>query len=370
LSLATMMVILPQILVSPFSGAFVDRWNRKRVMIASDTLSAISIVVLSLAWSTGIVNFIHVFAVMAIRSTLGSFQWPALQASAALMVPEEQLSRVNGLYQALQGLAKIAAPALGALLLVFLPMQLILLVDVVTAAMAVLPLLMINVPQPSSVKSQIKNGASGVIKDIAEGFSYMKNWKGGRFITIALMITNIALVPTFAMTPLLVLLHFSGGAFDLALIESMMGFGMVLGGITLGVWGGFKRRMLTALVAILVGSVSIALVGLAPSSMIQIAVVGMFIAGMMIPLASGSIMAVVQSIVPPNIQGRVFTVLISLGPAMTPIGLAIAGAIGEAFGIQAWYLLGGILLTIVGIFGVMNRSIMTLGEITSGLESE
>ncbi|MFW9767537.1 MAG: hypothetical protein ACFFEM_01850, partial [Candidatus Thorarchaeota archaeon] len=107
------------------------------------------------------------------------------------------------------------------------------------------------------------------------------------------------------------------------------------------------------------------LVGLAPSNMIQIAIVGMFVAGMMIPLASGSIMAVVQSIVPPAIQGRVFTVLISLGPAMTPIGLAIAGAIGEAFGLQAWYLIGGILLAIVGIFGGMNRSIMTLGEIKS-----
>ncbi|MFW9842152.1 MAG: MFS transporter [Candidatus Thorarchaeota archaeon] len=365
LSLATMMVILPQVLVSPFAGAFVDRWNRKRVMIASDTLSALSIVALSLLWSLGVVDLIHVFAVMAIRSTLGSFQWPALQASASLMVPEEHLSRMNGLYQTLQGLARIAAPALGALLLVFLPMQLILLVDVATAAMAVLPLLMIHVPQPSLVESKLKNGASGVIKDIVEGFSYMKNWKGGKFITISLMFANFVLVPSFALTPLLVLLHFSGGAFELAWIESMMGIGMVLGGVTLGVWGGFKRRMLTAVVALLFGSASIVLVGLAPSNMIQIAIVGMFVAGMMIPLASGSIMAVVQSIVPPAIQGRVFTVLISLGPAMTPIGLAIAGAIGEAFGLQAWYLIGGILLAIVGIFGGMNRSIMTLGEIKS-----
>jgi DHA3 family macrolide efflux protein-like MFS transporter len=96
----------------------------------------------------------------------------------------------------------------------------------------------------------------------------------------------------------------------------------------------------------------------------------MFIAGMMIPLAAGSIMAVVQSIVLPEIQGRVFTVLISLGPAMTPLGLAIAGTVGEAFGIQAWYLLGGIVLAIIGIIGGMNRSILTLGEITSAIEDD
>jgi DHA3 family macrolide efflux protein-like MFS transporter len=370
LSLATMMVVLPQVLVSPFSGALVDRWNRKRVMISADALSALTIVGLSFLWSMGVVGFIHVFAVMAIRSTLSSFQWPALQASAALMVPKEHLSRVNGLYQTLQGLAKIAAPALGAMLLVLLPIQFTILIDVVTAAMAILPLLFIRVPRPPSTSSKTNSGVSGVVRDIITGFSYMKNWKGGRFITVALMMTNVVLIPTFALTPLLVLLHFAGGAIELAWIESMMGVGMVLGGITLGVWGGFKRRMLTALVAILIGSASIIVVGLTPANLIQLAIVGMFVAGMMIPLASGSIMAVVQSIVPPELQGRVFTVLISLGPAMTPVGLALAGAIGEALGIQAWYLVGGIILSIIGIFGGMNRSIMTLGEITSDLESD
>ena len=367
LSLATIMVILPQILVSPFAGAFVDRWNRRKVMITSDALSALAVVVLSSLWSIGIVNFIYVFAVMGIRSTLGSFQWPALQASASLMVPEEHLSRMNGLYQALQGLAKIAAPAMGALLLAFLPMQIIILVDVVTAAFAIMPLLAIHVPQPLSTN---ENGASGVIQDIVDGFSYMKNWRAGRFITIALMLANFVLIPSFALTPLLVLLHFSGGAFELAWIESMMGIGMVLGGITLSVWGGFKRRMITGITAILIASASIVLVGFAPSNLIQMAIVGIFLAGMMIPLASGSIMAVVQSIVPPNIQGRVFTVLISIGPVMTPIGLAVAGAIGETFGIQVWYLLGGILLALFGIIGGTNRSIMNLGEISSEIGTD
>jgi len=370
LSLATMAVVLPQILVSPFAGAFVDRWSRRRVMIASDSLSALTIIGLALLWAIGAVEFTHVFAAMAIRSTLGSFQWPALQASASLMVPKEHLSRVNGMYQALSGLAKIAAPALGALLLVFLPMQLVLMVDVVTAAFAVFPLLVIRIPQPTSNEPKSDSATSGVIGDILEGFSYMKNWKGGRFITIALMLVNFVLIPTFALTPLLVLLHFSGGAFELAWIESMMGIGMVLGGITLGVWGGFRRRMLTSLAAILSAAASIVVVGLAPASLIQLAIAGMFVAGMMIPLASGSIMAVVQSIVPPTIQGRVFTVLISLGPIMTPIGLSIAGLVAEAFGIQAWYLLGGIVLAIIGIFGSMSKSIMTLGEIKSDLEED
>ncbi len=369
LSMATMMVVLPQVLVSPFAGALVDRWSRRNVMIASDTLSAVAVAVLSFLWATGAIQIAYVFIAMAVRSTLSSFQWPALQASASLMVPKEHLSRVNGMYQALSGLARIAAPALGALLLALLPMQFVIAVDIGTAAMAVLPLLLIRIPQPSS-QAEVESKTSSVVEDIKEGFSYMKNWTGGRFITIALMLTNVILIPTFALTPLLVLLHFSGGAFELAWIESAMGIGMLLGGVLLGVWGGFRRRMLTALVALLAASVSISVVGLAPANLILVAVAGMFVAGMMIPLATGSIMAVVQSIVPPNIQGRVFTVLLSLGPAMTPVGLGVAGAIAEAFGIQAWYLLGGIVLAIIGIFGGSNKPIMTLGEIKSEPEME
>lgn len=369
LSMATMMVVLPQVLVSPFAGALVDRWSRRNVMIASDTLSAVAVAGLSFLWATGAIQIVYVFIAMAVRSTLSSFQWPALQASASLMVPKEHLSRVNGMYQALSGLARIAAPALGALLLALLPMQFVIAVDIGTAAMAVLPLLLIRIPQPSS-QAEVESKTSSVVEDIKEGFSYMKNWTGGRFITIALMLTNVILIPTFALTPLLVLLHFSGGAFELAWIESAMGIGMLLGGVLLGVWGGFRRRMLTALVALLAASVSISVVGLAPANLILVAVAGMFVAGMMIPLATGSIMAVVQSIVPPNIQGRVFTVLLSLGPAMTPVGLGVAGAIAEAFGIQAWYLLGGIVLAIIGIFGGSNKPIMTLGEIKSEPEME
>ena len=369
LSLATMMVILPQVVISPFAGALVDRWSRRRVMIASDSLSAAIIVGLSFLWAVDAIQITHVFLAMAMRSALSSFQWPALQASASLMVPKEHLSRVNGMYQVLSGLAKIAAPALGALLLVFLPMQFVLMIDVGTAVMAVFPLLLIRIPQPPA-ESKADSVTTGVISEILEGFAYMKNWNGGRFITIALMLTNFILIPTFALTPLLVLLHFSGGAFELAWIESMMGIGMVLGGITLGVWGGFRRRMVTALVALLAAAASIFVVGLAPANLIELAIGGMFVAGIMIPIASGSIMAVVQSIVPPKIQGRVFTVLISVGPAMTPIGLAIAGAVAESFGIQAWFLLGGVVLALIGIIGSSNRSIMTLGEIEPDLETD
>ncbi|MHA1935803.1 MAG: MFS transporter [Candidatus Thorarchaeota archaeon] len=364
LVVATMMVMAPQILISPFAGPLVDRWNRRKVMIASDGLTALMVIVLAFLWWQGTANIIHIFTLMAVRSALTSFQWPALQASASMMVPKEHLSRINGMYQALQGLAKIAAPPLGALLLEILPMQWVLMIDVGTAAMAILPLLVIRIPQP--VMEQSKDSmASSIITDMLEGFRYMKNWVGGRFITIALMVTNFILIPTFSLTPLLVLLHFAGGAIELAWMESMMGIGMVLGGVTLGIWGGFKRRMLTAAFALISAAIGIFVIGLTPPTMLILAIVGIFLTGFMIPMASGSLMAVVQSVVPHKMQGRIFTVLMSLGPAMAPFGLALAGVLVEMLGMQSWFLLGGIGLALVGIIGSFVPTLARLGEIES-----
>jgi len=362
LVIATMMAVVPQVAFSPFIGPLVDRWDRRKVMIVSDSLTSLMVVVLAFLWWQNVVSVIHVFGLMAIRSTFSSFQWPALQASASLMVPKEHLSRVNGMYQALQGLAKIAAPALGAILLELISMEFILMIDVLTAGMAILPLALISVPRPTTeIKSD--SGFSRIITEMKEGFSYMKNWKGGKFVTIALMMINFVLIPTASMTPLLIVNHFAGGAVELALMESLMGIGMIMGGIALGIWGGFKRRMLTADVALLFTSASIFLLGLVPSNMLGIAIGSNFLAGFMLPIASGSLMAVVQAIVPSKMQGRVFTVLMSLGPAMAPFGLISAAFIVEALGIQSWFLIGGILVALIAIIGACIPSLVKLGEI-------
>jgi len=148
LALASIMALLPQVIVGPFAGSLVDRWSRRLVLIVSDGMIALAIVFLALLYSWGIVEIWHVYALMLFRALLGAFQWPAFQASTSMMVPKEQLSRVAGFNQSLQGLVAILAPPLGALLFEILPIQYILAIDVATALFAISPLLVIAVPQP------------------------------------------------------------------------------------------------------------------------------------------------------------------------------------------------------------------------------
>ncbi|MGY5877244.1 MAG: MFS transporter, partial [Candidatus Thorarchaeota archaeon] len=244
LAIATIMAILPQVIVAPFAGSYVDRWNRKKTMIVADFLIACTIMALALMFSVGIAEIWHIFFIMLIGSTFGAFHWPAMQASTTMMVPRRHLSRVGGMNQALSGMANILAPPIGAVLYAMLPMQSILLVDVSSAAIAILAVAAIKIPQP---KRRIAAEETSVLGDMKEGFAFLRGWRGGFVLVIVAMGLNLLTTPAFSLIPILVSKHFLGTENDLALLQAISAGGMVLGSILLMVWGGTERRINTAL---------------------------------------------------------------------------------------------------------------------------
>ncbi|HEX6034525.1 MAG TPA: MFS transporter, partial [Anaerolineales bacterium] len=241
LAIAVLVGMLPQIVIGPFAGALVDRWNRRMIMILADATIAVFSLLLAYLFATGTVQIWHVYAVMAIRALGGAFHFPAMAASTPLMVPKGQLTRINGLNQALQGVNMLVAPPVGAVLLGFLPTQNVLLIDVVTALLAILPLFLFGIPQPERpAGSQVQEGKPNLIHDIRDALAYIRSIPGFTAIIFMALFLNFLLVPTSALTPLLVTKHFGKGAIELGLLESVMGSGVVAGGILLSIWGGFK----------------------------------------------------------------------------------------------------------------------------------
>ena len=174
LATATMAAIIPGVVLGPFIGPLIDRWNRRTIMLIADSLIALATAFLALLFALGMAEIWHVYVIMFARSIGGAFHWPSMQASTTLMVPKQHYSRIAGLNQSLQGIASIIGPALGALLLELFPMQGVLMVDVVTAAIAVMPLLFIAIPQPK-VTSRTR---PPFIHDMVEGFRFLISWPG------------------------------------------------------------------------------------------------------------------------------------------------------------------------------------------------
>ena len=362
LATASLVGLLPQVLLGPLAGAMVDRWSRRAVMMLSDGTVALTTLALAGLFLLGRAEIWHIYLAMLLRAAAGSFHWPAMQASTSLMVPKENLARVQGVNQVLMGGMNIASAPLGALLLELLPMQGILAIDFGTALLAILPLTFIAVPQPAANPQGEAAGKSSIWQDLKGGLSYVKGWPGLVMIMVMATVINLVLNPGMALLPLLVTDHFSGGALQLAWMQSAWGIGVLGGGLLLSVWGGFRRRIITSLVGLLVIGTGSVLVGILPASAFWLAFGAMLFMGIGNPITNGPLMAVIQATVAPEMQGRVFTLMISVASGMTPLGLMVAGPLADQFGVQAWFVIGGVVTVLMGIGGYFIPAIARIEE--------
>jgi len=350
LAMATLVALLPGIVIGPFAGALVDRWNRQRVMMVADGLVALTTLALAGLFATGTARVGHVYLVMFLRATAEAFHWPAMQASTSLMVPEKALSRVAGLNQMLDGARTIAAPPLAALLLSVLPLQSILAIDVGTALLAITPLFFVSIPQPQRqpLPATTARARFSVWQDVQVGWRYVLSWPGLLAVLVMATALNFLANPAFSLMPLLVTRHFGGGPLQLGWLDSSWGIGMVGGGLLLSLWGGFRRRILTSLTGLIGMGLGILIVGVAPTAAFRLALGGMFLSGLMNPIVNGPLFAVIQSKVTPDMQGRVFTVIQSAAMLTSPLSMAVAGPVADFLGVRVWYWVAGLGCVLIG----------------------
>jgi DHA3 family macrolide efflux protein-like MFS transporter len=345
LAVGVLISMLPGVVLGPFVGALVDRWSRRRVMIVADGVVALASAVLVLLFWSGAIQIWHIYVIMLVRAIGGTFHWPAMTASTPLMVPKQHLSRVAGLNQAVGGAVNIISPPLGALLLSLLPLHQIMAIDVITAALAIVPLFFIAVPQPQRTVGAAK---PTLWADMRAGFRYVWSWPGLLAICLLAMVLNFLVNPPMSLMPILVTRHLGGEPLRLAWMNSSWGVGLVVGGLLLTAWGGFRRRIVTMLLGIVGTGVGVLLVGLTPASFFPLALIGLFFGAVMNSLCNGSAFALLQQVVAPEMQGRVFTLVVSLCNAVTPLSMAIAGPLADAVGVRTLYVVGGAAQIVLG----------------------
>lgn len=361
LALASLVGLLPQVILGPFVGVLVDRWPRRAVMLASDSMVALVTLALGYLFWQGAAGVGAIFAALFLRALAGSFHWPAMQASTSLMVPSDQLTRIQGLNQSLYGGLNIVAAPLGALLLEIVDITGIIAVDVGTALLAIIPLLFFAVPQPPS-QAEAGTGLAGFWQDLGDGLRYVRSWPAMLILIGLAVLINLVLTPAFALLPLLVTRHFHGVALHLAWLEAASGVGIVAGGVLLGTWGGFRRRIYTSLAGVLGIGLSALLIGLVPAGLFPLAVGALFGMGLMLSLTDGPVHAILQVTVVPEMQGRVFMLLNSFATLMAPLGLILAGPLADLFGVRFWFVIAGLVTLAAGVAGLFSPTLLQIEE--------
>jgi DHA3 family macrolide efflux protein-like MFS transporter len=346
LATASMVGLLPQIILGPLAGTLVDRWDRRNVLIYADSMIALAAIILTFLFASGTVQIWHIYILMFTRALGGAFHTPAMTASTTLLVPEKHLARIQGMNGTLGGVIGILSPMLGALLLNLMSMQGIMAIDVGTALFAILPLFFIPIPQP---KPDVDKNVSSILADLMDGMRYLWSVPGLWLITLSHAVIYLLMMPAYSLIPIFVTDYLNGGAPQLAWMQSSSALGTIAGGLLLSIWGGFRRQVVTVLLATLLSGLSWVVMGITPESGLYVAMGALFLGTAMNGVMVGSVGALWQAVIPPEMQGRLFAIGITIISGMSSIGLAVAGPTVDQVGVRFWFLVGGIVTTILGV---------------------
>ena len=347
LSLATLLGMIPMVVLSPFVGPFVDRLDKKKLLIVTDSIVALFALALSI---TGTLAdrfpLWLVFVSLFMRSVAQTFQMPTIQSILPQMVPESELTRVNGQLGMVQSANMIIAPALGAFLFAFVPMNFLILLDVLGAILGISLLLFVRIPKTQALGEQVH-----LLTDTKQGFALLVKNKGIWYITLLGSAFTLIFMPAVSMYPLMTLEYFQGTVGQAGLIEVVYSVGMLLGGVVIGVFGKWKNRMTPVLFSFFVIGGTFVLSGLLPGNQRGFFwfVVLNTVAGLATPFYSTLIMAMIQQSYEPQFLGRVLGVLNSLMSITGPVGLIFAGPLADRFGVEKLFVIAGVGTILCGI---------------------
>jgi DHA3 family macrolide efflux protein-like MFS transporter len=352
LAMANLAAFVPIVVLGPFMGVIVDRWSRRWIMAVADGAVALLTLVLAVLFWQDLIQVWHVYLLLFLRAVGEGLHEPAMAASTTMLVPREHLTRVAGANQTRRSLTFLAGPVLGALVMQVLPIQAVLAIDVATALPAILPLLFLDVPQPAVSSEQAAvSGWQVMLRDTGEGLRYIWGWRGLFVLFCSISLIVFFQRPAVSMVPLLVTEHFGGGPVEMGWLSGAWQVSSVLSGLAISAWGGFRRRVVNMIVALVVYGIVALVRGLAPADAFWFVVAASVVGGLATPMFFASMQAMLQSTVPSEMQGRVFALQNSMTMGMGPLGLVILGPLADVIGVQPLFVMTGVsALLVAGVW--------------------
>lgn len=359
LSMATMAGFLPQAILGTMIGVLVDRWNRKLVMIGADLIIAAAGIVLAVVALTADLPIWVVMIILLIRSVGTAFHTPALSAATPLLVPEDQLTKCAGYSQSIQSVSYILSPAIAAFLYATWELHAIVAIDVLGAIIASVTVAMVAIPEPATQGERVK---VNFVEEAKEGFRAFKQSKGLFAMLWIGALYAFVFMPINALFPLMSMSYFGGTATHASIVEIVFAAGMLIGGLLLGVWGGFKNRALNIIFSIALMGIALFISGLLPENQFPIFVLCSVLMGLSSPFYSGVQMALIQEKIESQYLGRAFGLLGSIVSFSMPMGLIVSGIFADRIGIHVWFMLSGCCIIGIALLCALHPAIRNLDK--------
>jgi MFS transporter, DHA3 family, macrolide efflux protein len=344
LTVASVVGLLPQAVIGPFAGVWIDRYNRKTIMIVADSAVAVSSLLLGLSFFFTTPPLIFIYFILFIRALGETFHKPAMQAAIPQLVPEDQLTKAGGLGQMIQSACSMVGPMLGAFLMSITTLQHAMLVDVFGAVLAVLTLSSVKIAKHAVTSTKLS-----IIADMKQGIRTIKANKVLMSVSIPILLSTIVFVPMGTLLPFIVKEYFHGTAWHNGIVQTLFSSGMLIAAMVISITGGLRKQFLMISIGIFILGVCALVGGMLPSSAFWIFCIVVFIMGTTGMFSNIPLTAYIQKTIPQENLGKVISLVTSVMSFAVPIGMFIAGPVSSLIGISRWMICAGVLMLIVGV---------------------
>lgn len=346
LSLAMMMGFLPQGILGPFIGVYIDRFHRKMIMAVSDLVIAGVSLILAVSAADGTLPVWLVLVVLFFRAIGTAFHTPTLQAVTPQLVPKEELTKCAGYTQSLQSISQILSPALAAVLYQAWSLSAIIFLDVIGALIAVSLLMICKIPRHAASHETVR---IHVIREAVEGFRILCANKGMLGLVLVSSLYTVALMPVSALFPLMSMERFGGTSTHASVVEIVFSIGFFLGSLILGKWGGTKNKIYTIIGSYLLMAATLIGSGVLPENGYWVFVIFAGLMGISGPFYWGMYTPLLQEQFEERYLGRVLSITSSMRLITGPLALMVSGVFADYFGTEKWFLLAGMIVVAAAI---------------------
>ena len=336
---------LPQGVLGLFIGVYIDRFDRKKIMIISDLLIASASLSLSVSGFFGEISIPLIMIVLFIRSVGTAFHVPSLQAITPLIVSKDELPKYSGYSQTLQSISLLLSPVLASFFFSIWSLQAIVMLDVLGAIIGVFTLCIVTIPK---IKIDFENTKINIILEMKEGIATLKKNKLFNFMLLGAAF-SIIYIPIFVLYPMMTLSYFGKNQWYAGAIEVVFAIVMLIGSLVLSVTGGGKRKIITIAFFCFIIGISLSTSGILGKNMFIGFALCSTLLGVATPFYQGLQVVVFQQKIQEEYLGRVMSLSGSLMAIGTPIGIGLSGVISDKIGVENFFLYSGIIIVFISI---------------------
>lgn len=316
---------LPTVVLLPFLGALVDRWDLRWGVIGADALGAAATLGLLALFGTGHIEIWHIYVAAALTSVASAVQWSAFSAATTLLVSKKDLGRAGGMDEFSFATGNVAAPLLAGVLIPAVGISGLLLVDLATFVVAIATLVVVRIPARPQAPEAAGARRPSVFNDVGFGWRYVT--ERPHLVRLLVFFSLANLFAAFATVLVLPMVLGFASTQALGVVLSVGSVGMIVGGALMGAWGGPRRRILGIVLPGLLVGASITATGVRPS--VPLIVVGFFLFNFAIPIMQSCSQAIWQVKVPVALQGRVFAIRRMVATFTRPVAFLLAGPLAD-----------------------------------------